>query len=221
MAQRPASPGPGLPGLLGPPVTTGLLSVQRLHRPPLEPASLTLEAGEIVAVSGPSGSGKSLFMRAVADLDPAEGSVALDGRPREDFPAPQWRRYVTYVPPVPGWWTETAGEHFRPGDRSRALDWLAPLNLPGEILDRPVNRLSTGEAQRIGLVRALVQDPRVLLLDEPTSSLDPASTTAVEGLLGRWVTDHRAVMISSHDPGQTGRLAHRRLVMEAGRLAPA
>jgi ABC-type iron transport system FetAB ATPase subunit len=202
-------------------VTRSLLSVQGLCRPPLEPASIVLAAGEIVAISGPSGSGKSLFMRAVADLDPAEGSVALDGRSREDFPAPEWRRHVTYLPPVPGWWAETAGEHFRPDDRSRALEWLAPLHLPEKILDRPVSRLSTGEAQRVGLVRALVQDPRVLLLDEPTSSLDPASTGAVERLLMAWITDRRAVVINSHDQDQARRIAHRRLVMTAGRLAPA
>lgn len=182
---------------------------------------MTLAAGEIVAISGPSGSGKSLLMRAVADLDPASGNVSLDRRSREDFPAPEWRRLVTYLPPVPGWWTEYAGAHFRPAERPLAPEWLELLNLATDILDRPVNRLSTGEAQRLGLVRALVQEPRVLLLDEPTSSLDPASTRAVEHLLGDWIADYRGIVINSHDPDQARRIAGRRLVMSAGRLEPA
>ena len=76
-------------------------------------------------------------------------------------------------------------------------------------------------AQRLGLVRALVQNPRVLLLDESTSSLDPASTRAVERLLGDWIADHRGIVINSHDPEQARRIADRRLVMSAGRLEPA
>ena len=221
MAQRPFAAGSGLPGLFGPPVTGDLLSVDRLHRPPLAPVSLSLGPGEIVAISGPSGSGKSLFMRALADLDPAAGSVSLDRRSREDFTAPEWRRLVTYLPPVPGWWTERAGEHFRPEDRELALRWLEPLNLPEEILEQPVSRLSTGEAQRLGLIRALVQDPRILLLDEPTSSLDPAGTRAVERLLKDWIADDRGILFNSHDQDQARRIAHRRLVMRAGRLDPA
>ena len=207
--------------MFGPPVTADLLTVDDLHRPPLAPISMSLGAGEVVAVSGPSGSGKSLFMRAIADLDPATGTVSLEARSREDFPAPEWRRLVTYLPPVPGWWRERAGEHFRPRERELALSWLEPLNLNGNILDRPVTRLSTGEAQRLGLVRALVQEPRVLLLDEPTSSLDPASTRAVESLLMTWITEHRAIVISSHDPEQARRIAHRRLAMAAGHLRSA
>jgi phosphate-transporting ATPase len=202
-------------------MTAAVLRVEGLRRPPLEPVSLCLAGGEILAVSGPSGAGKSLLMRAIADLDPASGAVQLDDRRREDWSGPQWRALVTYLPPVPGWWEDRVIDHFRDAHRDAARDLLEALALPGGILERPVADVSTGEAQRIGLARALVQQPRVLLLDEPTSSLDPAGTRQVERLLGDWLSGDRAILVNSHDEEQAERLAHRRLTMNNGRLAAA
>lgn len=202
-------------------MTMALLRVEGLRRSPLEPASLSLAAGEILAVSGPSGAGKSLLMRAIADLDPATGAVCLEDRHREDWTGPQWRALVTYLPPVPGWWADRVGDHFRHSHVALAAELLDALALPECILERPVADVSTGEAQRIGLARALVQQPRVLLLDEPTSSLDPTGTRRVEGLLAEWLNGERAILVNSHDQDQAKRLAHRRMTMNHGRLAPA
>lgn len=192
-----------------------MLVVEALSRPNLFPASFTLDAGECVVVRGPSGAGKSLLLRALADLDPSEGRVVLDGAERDAMPAPRWRSLVGYVPAEPGWWAETAREHF--------LDWasLAPLarrlNLRDGIGDDPVARLSTGERQRLALLRALERRPRVLLLDEPTSALDPDSTHQVEDILAQWRAETgMAVLWVSHDPTQAPRVATRALIVERG-----
>lgn len=75
-----------------------MLSVSGLKRPGLEPITFTLNAGECFTISGPSGSGKSLLLRALADLDPNEGDVTLDGRVRETFSGPEWREQVIFLP---------------------------------------------------------------------------------------------------------------------------
>ena len=127
---------------------------------------------------GPSGAGKTLLLRAVADLDPNEGRVTLDGRDRSTMSGPEWRRLVGYVPAEPGWWADTVGEHF--GEWTAALAFLRDLGFREEAKAWPITRLSTGERQRLALVRALIMRPRVLLLDEPTAALDVASVAAVE-----------------------------------------
>ena len=76
------------------------------------PYSLHIAAGECVALRGPSGSGKSLLLRAIADLDPHEGEVTLDGVACEMIPAPEWRRQVALLPVESQWWLDEVGEHF-------------------------------------------------------------------------------------------------------------
>lgn len=192
-----------------------MLVVEHLSRPGLHPVSFTLSPGECVVVRGPSGAGKSLLLRALADLDPSDGLVTLDGTPREAVPAPRWRALVGYVPAEPGWWADVTREHFH--------DWaaLAPLvrrlSLREGIGDEAVMRLSTGERQRLALIRALERRPRVLLLDEPTSALDPASTLEAEAILAETrAATGMAVLWVSHDPSQAPRVAHRALIVERG-----
>ena len=74
--------------------------------------SFELKDGECIALQGPSGVGKSLLLRAIADLDPNEGTVKLDETLREAMPAPLWRKQVTYLAAEPGWWADTVQEHF-------------------------------------------------------------------------------------------------------------
>lgn len=193
-----------------------VLAVSRLHRPGLAPASFIVGAGECVVVSGPSGSGKTLLLRAIADLDPNEGEVHLDARPRTAFSAPDWRRQVAYAPAESGWWAERVGDHFAPGETVATL--VTAVGLPNEALAWPVSRLSTGERQRLALARLLAAAPRVLLLDEPTSALDPASIDRVEALLRRTLATGAAIVVVTHDPHQIGRLAHAHLEMRGGRL---
>ena len=163
---------------------------------------------------GPSGAGKTLLLRAVADLDPNEGLVTLDGRDRSTIAGPEWRRLVGYVPAEPGWWADTVGEHFGEWDSTLAL--VRELGLREAVKAWPIIRLSTGERLRLALVRALMMRPRVLLLDEPTAALDAASVTAVESLIKIRLEAGLAVLWVTHDAEQAKRVAHRLLVVEAG-----
>jgi ABC-type iron transport system FetAB ATPase subunit len=194
-----------------------MLSVERLQRLSFGPFTLRVADGECVAIAGPSGSGKSVFLRMIADLDPHVGTAQLDDVSREQVAAPRWRRLVTYVAAESGWWEDMVAVHFGvAAEPARAL--LSAVNLPTEALDWPVARLSSGERQRLALVRALVQEPRALLLDEPTAALDPDATRAVEALLHRVLERGASIVLVSHDPRQADRLATRQFRMEAGQL---
>lgn len=196
-----------------------MLRVRALSRPGLGPVDLDLADGEAVALLGPSGAGKSLLMRAIADLDPNDGEISLDGRSREDMPAPDWRRRVTYLAAEPGWWGERAADLFPDPDAAR--DLLPSLDLPAAMLERPIAELSTGERQRLALARVLMQAPPVMLLDEPTGSLDQATTHAVEAALRARLAAGAALLFATHDEDLAARLAGRSLRVRGGRIAEA
>lgn len=128
---------------------------------------------------------------------------------------PQWRQAVQLLPADPLWWAPTVAGHFTRFDAAAA----AALGLPGDAGAWAVERLSSGERQRLALLRALDRGPRVLLLDEPTANLDEASRQRVEALLGRYREEHGAAVIwVSHDAAQRARIATRMLRLENGTL---
>ncbi|MEJ2479444.1 MAG: ATP-binding cassette domain-containing protein [Acidihalobacter sp.] len=193
------------------------LDVVRLSGSVFHDASLSLAAGECVALAGPSGSGKTVLLRAIADLDPNEGDVLLDGEPRGRFPPADWRRALALVPAEPAWWGVRVGEHFPEGSEPD----LSVLGLPADALDWEVARCSSGERQRLALLRALTLEPQVLLLDEPTANLDAQSRARVEDLVGRFCGQGGAVLWVTHDPEQALRVAGRRLELANGELCAA
>ena len=193
-----------------------MLEVRALSRPGLAPVDLDLAAGEALAVLGPSGSGKTLLLRAIADLDPNQGRVSLNGASRESLAAAAWRRRVTYLASEPGWWEVRAGAHFPDPTAAEAL--LPSVGLCAEILNRPIAELSTGERHRLALVRALVQTPEVLLLDEPTSGLDQDTTRQVEAVLRARVAAGAALLFSTHDEALAKRLGDRALRVREGKV---
>lgn len=190
------------------------LAVRRLKRAGIEIPDFDLAAGEAMAVLGPSGSGKTLFLRALADLDENEGNLSVCGEERKAMSGPEWRRRVTYVAAESGWWDEGVAAHFE--DWRAAAPLAERLGLPVEAGDWSVARLSTGERQRLALVRALVQKPDVLLLDEPTSGLDSETERAAESILSERLVDGMATVFSTHDSGQAARLAKRCLRFRPG-----
>jgi ABC-type iron transport system FetAB ATPase subunit len=196
-----------------------MLRIESLRRDRFGPFDLALAPGEACAVTGPSGAGKSVFLRMVADLDPSEGRVSLDGVDRAAVPAPLWRRRVTYLAAEAGWWAETVAEHFPTGAPDRLAREREALHLPAEVFGWPVARLSTGERQRLALLRALAVNPRVLLLDEPTASLDPDSVRGAEAVIAGRRAAGLIVLLVSHDPAQVARLATRRLAVAGGKPA--
>ncbi len=186
-----------------------MLRVDQLKIAVLPPLSFSLADGECLAVEGPSGSGKTRLLRAIADLDPSSGYVFLDGAERREMAAPEWRRRVRYVAAEPGWWAATAREHFSASGRIERL--VGGLGLTEAHLDRPVADLSTGERQRLALVRALADEARVLLLDEPTAALDQQSAALVEELIRFECLSGKSVVLVSHNAAEVDRLAHARL----------
>lgn len=192
-----------------------LKGLQRLH---IGPVDFVVNAGECVSVSGRSGAGKSLLLRAIADLDPHDGDIWLDGQACSSMPAPQWRRHVTYVAAESGWWHDTVGPHFPPDTDFSEL--FPRLGIDPSYADMPVHRLSTGEKQRLALLRALCLKSKVLLLDEPTSSLDPESVEMVERLLRERMEAGTAIILVTHDADQAVRMGTRHVRLDDGRLIP-
>jgi ABC-type multidrug transport system ATPase subunit len=195
-----------------------VLRIDYLSLPGLPPLSFEVAAGQCLAVEGPSGSGKTRLLRAIADLDPAEGYVFLEGVERRELPGPLWRRRVRYVSAEPAWWGTTPREHFSANGKLDRL--LAAVALDPASLDRPLAELSTGERQRLGLLRAVIDEPQVLLLDEPTSALDSETAALTEELIKFQTLAGRILLLVSHNAAQIERLCHASLVLaDKGRSA--
>ncbi len=196
------------------------LKLENLQSPLVGPFDLTVEAGTCLAIMGASGAGKSLFLRMIADLDPNTGEVWLDGRARSSVSGPDWRRQVVYVAAESGWWDDAVAAHFEPHQREAASELADRFGLVAGLLTAQVARLSTGERQRLALIRALVRQSPALLLDEPTAALDHDSIGKVETVLRERLAAGTTLIMVTHDPAQSERLGHQHLVMAAGRLAP-
>lgn len=181
--------------------------------------SFEIAPGDCLGIEGPSGSGKTRVLRAIADLEDADGYVLLDGEERREVPAPTWRKRVRYVSAEPAWWAETPRAHMPKGARPEGM--VTALGLKPDILDRPIAHLSTGERQRLGLIRALADEPTVLLLDEPTSALDAAAATQVEALIRVALRAGRILVLVSHDIGLIERLASQRIALALHALGRA
>lgn len=176
---------------------------------------LTVAPGEIVCLSGASGSGKSRLLRAVADLEPHGGRIRLGERAQHEEPAHRWRRSVMLVPAESQWWHERVGEHFA----QPMPEALAALGFEPGVEDWPVSRLSSGEKQRLALVRALSLDPDALLLDEPTANLDDDNTARVEAWLKRRIEQrHVPALWVAHNRAQIERVGDRHFHIQGDRL---
>jgi len=193
-----------------------MLRVEALTRLGFGPFDFEVADGACLAITGPSGAGKSVLLRAIADLDPNEGQMRTGRLVREDVAAPDWRRAVALLPAESGWWEEGVAAHFR--DVSRVSSLLPQVGLAEEAMSWDVARLSTGERHRLALLRALEQEPEVLLLDEPTTMLDAGTTELVETLLKERMAQGLSIVLVTHDPAQPERIAERVLWLEDGRL---
>ena len=188
------------------------LSNLRVHT--LNPLNLKFN-NEFVCVSGASGSGKSLLLRAIADLIDHEGDVFVDKIKCADVSPVQWRKWVGLLPAESAWWLDKVGDHFI----NETSKYCEQLNLPTACMNWDVSRCSTGERQRLAVARLLENKPKVLLLDEPTASLDPVSVTAVESLIKRYAKEFQAPVIwVSHDESQIKRIANREFKIENNKV---
>jgi putative ABC transport system ATP-binding protein len=184
--------------------------------------TLSIPTGS-TALLGPSGSGKSTLLRLLNRLaDPDEGSVLFHGDDVRELDPLELRRRVGLVPQLPAPVPGSVADNVRFGPRLHGadVDPEEPVRLAGldhSFLERDASRLSVGEQPRVMLARALALEPEVLLLDEPTASLDAAATDAVEDALHglRGVS----VVLVTHDRAQAERLTERTVRLEAGRVA--
>ena len=180
------------------------------------PYSFILHEGECVGLSGNSGIGKTQMLRAITDLIPHSGKVLLDGVSSAAFPAPPWGIRVRMGPAESFWWYDIVGDHFPVESGTEFLKKnLAAVGFNKDVLNWQISRLSTGEKQRLALIRGVCNTPSVLLLDEPCSSLDGYHTTLTENFILQYLQHHNtSVLWVSHDPEQLQRVADRELCLE-------
>lgn len=199
----------------------------------LDDVNLTVERGEILAVVGQSGAGKSTLVRCLTLLEqPSSGKIIVGGRVVTDLPAGELRqarraigqvfqhanlldnrtakKNVEYPLEVAGW---------NKADRAKRAEELLQLVGLGDRQNNFPSQLSGGQAQRVGIARALAASPDVLLCDEPTSALDPSTTDDLLELLVKLRDELQVtILIITHDLGVVRRIADRVAVLEGGRI---
>lgn len=188
------------------------LTIQNLRFLKNGPYSLELATGECCGLNGASGIGKSQFLRAVADVLPHEGECTLDTTPCLSMSPQDWRRNVALVPAESFWWYDLVGPHFGVAipDSPYFCHLTERLGFSLDVLKWQIGRLSTGERQRLSLIRTLITKPKVLLLDEPTSGLDKRMATEVEDIVAECCADDTSSCLwVSHDLEQLARISDR------------
>jgi ABC-2 type transport system ATP-binding protein len=242
MGARPGRRAAGWNGAARPPIRVGtsawnarrsaVIRVEGLtksygDRVVVENISFEVGRGEIVGFLGPNGAGKTTTMRVVTGyLKPSTGTVVIADRDMLADPLAA-RRHVGYLPEQPPLYLDmTPRAYLRYAGRLRGLDRLrararaeevAALCGIGEYLDTAMRKLSKGYRQRVGLAQAIVHEPEVLILDEPTSGIDPiqiAETKALIRTLGRNCT----IMLSTHVLSDVSALCERVIILQAGRI---
>jgi tungstate transport system ATP-binding protein len=204
------------------PITTENVSYRVGTLTILDQISLTLASGAATVLIGPNGSGKTTLLRLLMGLiEPTAGWVTWGGRRH----VPPTRRAIVFQRPAMLRRSAAANIRYalssagvsRAERHARVADLLALVGLSG-IAERPARKLSGGEQQRLALARALARDPQVLFLDEPTASLDPAATKAIEDVVHAIVARGIKVVMSTHDLGEARRMAGEIVLLHRGRV---
>ena len=201
----------------------GLVSPEKII---LEEISLSVEAGAHLTITGPSGSGKSSLLKLLAALvSPSSGRIVYQGRDLEDLDPVAYRREVSYCFQQPLLFGQTVRDNMAfpfeirqlPFDQERVLSALARLNLGPEFLEKPIKELSGGEKQRVALVRNLLFEPKVLLLDEVSSGLDEQTKLLLRAFLKDLHQEGVTLIEVTHDQKEI-EAADQLLTIVGGRL---
>lgn len=202
----------------------------------LDGIDMAAPIGQVTGLIGPNGAGKSTLLRAILDLVPATGSVSFDGTDLFALPRRSRAQFTAFVEqssdtdarltarevvllgriPFQSIWQATPS----PADLAQAEAALAAVDMT-VFADRLYHTLSGGEQQRIQIARALAQQPRLLLLDEPTSHLDVHAQLAMLDLLRRHARNGAAVLLALHDLNLAASLCDSLVMLHAGRVAAA
>ena len=213
------------------------LEVRRGVRHVVRGVSVDVARGEILAVMGASGAGKTSVLRAVAGLDPiTAGTVAIDGLQLSAGPLPrgealrqlhrrvgmvfQFHHLFEHLTALHNVWLAMVHVQRQPqaDAEQKARELLDHLGV-GDRADATPRELSGGEAQRVAIARALAVGPPLLLMDEPTASLDPARRGELAATLRQLASEGRTLVVATHDEEFARSCAHRVLIMEEGRVA--
>lgn len=195
------------------------VTVVRDGRTILGPIDLEVPADGPVVIAGPSGSGKSTLLRLLDRLSvPTQGEVRFRGTPLDDLDPLELRRRVAMVFQRPVLLPGSVADNVREADPTLAGAGVAALlervGLDPALTDQEAIDLSGGEAQRMGIARALATQPEVVLFDEPTSALDADSAARIEEVALDLQRQGTSVIWVTHDPAQAARLARHRIDLE-------
>ncbi|MCY7397645.1 MAG: ABC transporter ATP-binding protein [Sphingomonas bacterium] len=184
----------------------------------LVPTDLALEAGQLVALVGPNGGGKTSLLRALSGVEEASGEVRIDGETVASLGEARRRRLLAFLPASRDLgWPIAARDVIALGlgirDEPRIAELIELFEL-GPLADRPLNRLSTGERTRVLLARALAARPRLVMLDEPYANLEPYWVLRLGAILREYATGGTLVLVALHDLGQLNRFDRALLIAD-------
>lgn len=193
----------------------------------VDDVSFDIDRGEVVGFLGPNGAGKTTTMRLLTQVyEPDAGTIVIDGEPLGDHPA-EFRRRIGYLPETNPLYTDMlAGEylafmgHLRGMSReeiSRRTDDVVAQTAIEDVYYRPIDELSKGYRQRVGLAQAILSEPEILILDEPTEGLDPNQRVEIRSLITQLGED-RTVLLSTHVMQEVRRTCSRVVIINRGRI---
>lgn len=184
-----------------------MLKIDRLNQEFMTfgPVSFNVNKKEIVGIIGESGAGKSILLKSIADMLPHDGKIFLDDIEQQDMKAKDWRKQVALLPAEVVFWNRKIKDDLKTAESSVIKKF--GFN-PEEILEKNTDDLSSGEKQRIGLLRIFENRPKVLLLDEPSANLDEKNKMILEEIVLDYIEKNNASAVwVAHDPDQLKRVS--------------